>query len=551
MNESSAAMAAVDGLPRRPQEQAFLVASQRVSMVVLLGLVLWSANRSLPFVWFLLMFYGLAATFNQWRVTTGRGESFASLPFYWTSAALVLAIARGTAGGELLLVLFLYPLTMCTLLHGVRHALALGAVSAALWVLDLSRWGMEPTHALPALAFLLLPVITSVISYPMAALRQRNLLVADLDQHLDPRRGLVAVGLELGERLRKSTHARRVLICHRDAERPTVLVCDADEGAYAASGVLGDRVLAMLGHLHPVPLAWDVRDTPRADRSTKGQTWADESPPGALLKDLAQLLEADHLHLVPDAPGKASTGWMLVVYGPDAGWRQRSWPLPHLAGFAADMRRLLQQASYLDRLQEEIAAHERSRIGRDMHDSAIQPYLGLKFAIEGLALRSEPENRLHTQIQELRGVCDAELVELRRTVSALRAGDHTGENSLAAALQRQCSRFARLFEIQVDLQVPAELPASRTLVSALLHMVNEGLNNVRRHTQAQRVWIHLSDVPGALQLVIRDDAGKQSGKAAPDFEPRSLTERARELGGVLELRRPNGLDTEIHITVPT
>ena len=101
MNESSAAMAAVDGLPRRPQEQAFLVASQRVSMVVLLGLVLWSANRSLPFVWFLLMFYGLAATFNQWRVTTGRGESFASLPFYWTSAALVLAIARGTAGGEL------------------------------------------------------------------------------------------------------------------------------------------------------------------------------------------------------------------------------------------------------------------------------------------------------------------------------------------------------------------------------------------------------------------------------------------------------------------
>lgn len=551
MSERAASMAGVEGVARRAQEVTSLAAAQRVSMVVLLGLVLLSADRSQPYVWVLIAVFGVTALLNLWRASTGRTGSYAKPWFYWSSAAVVVLIARGTSGGVMLLVLFLYPLTMCTVMHGLRHGFALGAAAAAVWMLDLRGWGMEQTDALPALAMVLLPVITSVASYPVAALRQRIQLVAELDQQLDPRRGLVAVGLEVGERLRQATAARRVLICHRDAETPTVLVCDADEGAYAASAALGDRVLAMLADLPAAPHAFDARDARRSGGPSNAQQWADQPPPGASLEDLAQLLDADHLQLVPDAPGKASTSWMLVAYGPDTGWRHRPWPLQPLAGFAADLRRLLQQASYVDRLQEEIAAHERSRIGRDLHDSALQPYLGLKFAIEGLALRCDPGNPLQVQIQELRGVCDSELVELRRTVSALRAGDTSGENSLAAALQRQCSRFARLFEIQVELQVPAELPASRTLVSALLHMVNEALNNVRRHTQAQRVWIHLSDVPGALQLVIRDDAGQRSGKAAPDFEPRSLTERARELGGVLELRRPNGLDTEIHITVPT
>ncbi len=136
-------------------------------------------------------------------------------------------------------------------------------------------------------------------------------------------------------------------------------------------------------------------------------------------------------------------------------------------------------------------------------------------------------------------------------VAALRTGAISGDNMLAAALQRQCSRFARLFDIQVDLQVPADVPASAKAVNALLHMVNEALNNVRRHTQARQVWVSLTELPGALQLVVRDDAGQRSGKAAPAFEPRSLSERAHELGGAVELRQRNGLDIEIVVTLPS
>lgn len=551
MADSRSAPWGADAMIQRPHEVPTLVATQRLCMVVLAALALLSAGRSQPWVWLLVLGFGMAASANLWRVVTGRASSTSDISYYWAATLFPVLVARGTEGGALLLVLLLYPLTMSTLLHGLRHGLLLGLGSAAVWLLDVNGAGLELQRTPVALAFVLLPLITSLISAAIAAQRQRLQLVAELEQSLDPRRGLAAVGVALAERLRTACAARRVLVCHCDAEVPTVLVSDADDGNFAASAGLGGRVLALLNGLPKEPLAIQASSGFISNGLERRHQAAEQQAAAAPLMELAQLLEAELLQLVPDAPGSQSTGWTLVAYGADQDARPSLWPLPTLAGFAGDMRRLLQQASYVDRLQEEITAHERSRIGRDLHDSAIQPYMGLKFAIEALALRCDGGNPLHAHVQELRNVCEAELVELRKTVSALRAGGGGGENSLAMALQRQCARFARLFGIQVELQVPADLAMGRTLMSALLHMVNEALNNVRRHTEARKVWVSLATVPGALHLVIRDDAGQRQGKPMPPFEPRSLTERALELGGSLELRRHHGLDTELHITLPT
>lgn len=551
MSKDHSALLPADEVAHRWHESPSLASASRVAVVVLVALVLWSENRSQPWVWGVLLAMGSAATFNLWHVSAGRGGSQSELFHHWAAAFFVLVIARGTEGGALLLVLLLHPLAMCTVLQGVRHGFVLGAFAAAAWTVDFNGPGVDHEAALPALALLLVPLIMSAVVRPMAALRQRMQLANELERELDPRRGLQAVGLEAGERLRLATGARRVLVCHWDTEVPTVLVCDADDGSFVASAALSTQTWALLARLSAVPRALRLRSADKPGGRQARAEPPDLRPERALMINLAQLLEAEFVQLVPDAPGQAQTGWIVVAYGTEEERRKGRWPLQPLAGFAIELRRLLQVASYMDHLQDEIAANERSRMGRDLHDSAIQPYLGLKFAIEGLALRCEPGNPLYARFHELRGVCDAELVELRKTVAALRGADDGGEKAMAAALQRQCKRFAKRFEIQVDLQLGTELPASRKLVSALLHMVNEALNNVRRHTQARRVWVSLTHAPGSLRLVIRDDAGQRSGKAAPAFEPRSLAERARELGGALELRRHNGLNTEIRITLPT
>ncbi len=268
---------------------------------------------------------------------------------------------------------------------------------------------------------------------------------------------------------------------------------------------------------------------------------------GASLEKLAQLLEMRMVVVVPLMRYERRHGYLLV------GLRQprvRVQEVAALADAAPELFRLIEQAALVDRLQEESAAHERVRIGRDLHDSAIQPYLGLKYAVEGVACRVAPDNPLRADIDALLELVNGELSALREIISGLRSGDGPGDNALVPAVRRQVRRFGLLFGIEVELDCPDELATSRALAGALFHMLNEAMNNVRKHSPARKVWVALSQQDGRIELRVRDDAGSREGKAQPDFQPRSLIERAAALGGDVELRRIDGRDTELVISVP-
>ena len=537
-----------DTVSRRMEELRPLASASRVSTNFLVLVVLWADGGASP--WLLVMITVALAwlCLSLWREVSGRSNTLRPL-WFALAMLLMLTAVRSIDHGGLLIPLITHPLTMVSLLYGLRLGMAYAGITALGLLLSLNPPGLDLAHLWPALGMLLVPPLMVVVSRPLAALRQRIALAAELERELDPRRGLQAVGLVIAERLRSATAAQRVIICHRDAEAPTVLVADHDDSGYAASPALSAQLLTLLAQLPAGMMSLNLR-------VGVGKPWASEAPPAArlaaepLVRQLASLLDAELLQLAPVAPGEPQSGWMLVAYGRDATPRKRPWPLHTLAAFATEMRRVQQQASYADSLQAEIAAHERARIGRDLHDSAVQPYLGLKFAIDVVAQHCTPDNPVHGQIQDLRQFCETELNELRDTVAVLRSGEVRGDNTLVPALRRQVKRFATLFGIQTTLQVPEQLVASRALAGAVLHMVNEALNNVRRHTRAQNAWVSLTLEQGLLQLVVRDDAGQRSGQPAPAFEPRSLAERARELGGRLELRRHQNLDTEIHITIP-
>lgn len=537
---------------RRVDEMRPLSTTSRVATLLIVLLTLWSHGRTQPWALAVLGMALLWTAVHLWRETTGRGSVLGGPVFFLSTIPMMLVVVHSTVHGGLLIPLVIHPLTMITLLFGLRLGLTAAAVGTAGLLISPQPLGVDTQYLLPALGLLLLPLLASVASRPIAALRQRVHLAAELERELDPRRGLLAVGLVIADRLRLATGAQWVIVCHRDAEAPTVLVADQDDSAYEASPTLAARLLPLLAELPVELMSMTASNAPGAGL-TSDLPVSMRPAIEPRVRQIADLLEAHTLQLVPDAPGEARSGWILVAYARGRADRSKGggpWPLRPLAAFATEMRRLLQQASYVDSLQAEIAAHERARIGRDLHDSAVQPYLGLKFAIDVVAQRCAPDNPLHAQVQDLCRFCEAELNELRDTVAVLRSGEVRGDNALLPALRRQAQRFTALFGIQTSLELPDELVASRALSGAVLHMVNEALNNVRRHTRAKNVWVKLALQPAALHLVVRDDAGRRSGFPAPGFEPRSLTERAREMGGTLELRRHQGLDTEIHITIP-
>jgi signal transduction histidine kinase len=88
----------------------------------------------------------------------------------------------------------------------------------------------------------------------------------------------------------------------------------------------------------------------------------------------------------------------------------------------------------------------------------------------------------------------------------------------------------------------------RSLAQAVFHMVNEALNNARRHTQARRVEIELKVIERQLKLCVRNDHGGRA-MAPTAFHPRSLSERAQAFGGQVEVSTQAD-QTDIVITMP-
>src|SRR5678809_1131489 len=67
-----------------------------------------------------------------------------------------------------------------------------------------------------------------------------------------------------------------------------------------------------------------------------------------------------------------------------------------------------------------IIADERQKISRDIHDSAVQPYIGLKLALEALARKVPPDHPLYKDIARLVDMTSMEIAGLRRYVKGLK-----------------------------------------------------------------------------------------------------------------------------------
>jgi signal transduction histidine kinase len=469
------------------------------------------------------------------------------------------------------------------------------------------------SHSLPTWLILVLVPAAALLARPMSLLRRRIALIGDLGAKLDPRRGLQPICTELAERLRHSAQADVVALVLPSAHRTPAVVATRAEGSFIAKPAVHTELETLLSSTPSCPVSfvqrpwWDlrrrtlvhttVRPPPHATGSlrraakpsAKGGPHADSllrtqpvaldtangglptnaSPPSQLdsafisahlpttrrqslalappLATLAQLLDVRSLHVVP-----------LTRYGRDNGHFVVGYKHIHnnlhdvfaLAGAAPELLRIIEQAALVDQLQEETASHERARIGRDLHDSAIQPYLGLKYAVECVALRIPHDNPARAEVDALADLVNSEVAALRELISGLRTGNDGGDSALVPAVRRQVRRFALLFGIEVDIDCPDNLPTTRALASALFHMVNEVLNNIRKHTCATHVWIRLWIDAGAFWIVVSDDAGTVQGMASQAFRPTSLSERAAELGGSLKVSHPDGLNVELAIQIP-
>ena len=497
--------------------------------------------------------YGGWAAYVLWAEAAGRARP--GMPWhFWVDIGWSALMLQLTDSVSLMLVItMVQPVVLASIGYGVQHGVALALFGAASVLFNRGAGSMtelSPTQVALALAVLFVVPCTALLARPMSLMRSRMALIDELGQQLDPRRGLEPICSALVERLRTGIDAELVALVLPSNLGAPAMIASRDEGSFRAGAGVHERIESLLRELPPCPATYASRSwwDPRHPTRLFGEhDVAVAKRHTTQLAALAALLDVRCLHVVPLVRYTRQHGHLVVGYRSPC---DRAVRVSDLSQTATELLRIVEQAALVDQLQEESAGHERARIGRDLHDSAIQPYLGLKYAVECVAMRIPHDNPARAEVDALAELVNGEVGALRELISGLRTGSARGDNALVPAVRRQVRRFALLFGIEIDLDCPGSLHTTRALASALFHMVNEALNNVRKHTEARHVRIALSSEGRCIRLRVRDDGAAVSGRPAGDFVPGSLSERARELGGSLQLTRPDGLNTELVIEVP-
>ena len=250
---------------------------------------------------------------------------------------------------------------------------------------------------------------------------------------------------------------------------------------------------------------------------------------------LASMLDAHQYLSMPVYYRHEAVGRMYIINGP-------------AGADAADMEFLLQLMDHvtpvmenirlIDNLASDAAEQERRRIAADIHDSVIQPYLGLQFGLAALDQKLEAGNTsIRGDIHELLELTNHELAELRRFVWGLRAGEERMD-VLLPAIERFAERFSLVTGIKVDVEAHGKVKVNDRLAAELFQIVAEGLSNVRRHAFCRDARVEISCKNSSLLLQIKNsrpransEFERNGNEYVKTFRPHSIAERAASLGG--------------------
>jgi signal transduction histidine kinase len=227
--------------------------------------------------------------------------------------------------------------------------------------------------------------------------------------------------------------------------------------------------------------------------------------------------------------------------------------------WCAHLYRLRQLAKEFNiRLQERVG--ERTRVARELHDTLLQSF-------QGLLLRFQTaSNLLPTRPQEAKQKLDSAIdlaaqaiTEGRGAVQGLRDST-TLTNDLPVALSTLAGELAAdktknlpIFEVNVEGEPRDLQPMQRDEV---YRIAGEALRNAFRHAQASRIEVEIHYDAQELRLRIRDDGegipAEVAGADGPTghFGLRGMGERAKLIGGHLEMWSSAKSGTEIELTIP-
>src|SRR5262249_26192426 len=203
--------------------------------------------------------------------------------------------------------------------------------------------------------------------------------------------------------------------------------------------------------------------------------------------------------------------------------------------------------------------NERTRIARELHDTLLQSFLGVRFRFQ--AARNLLPNRPAEAIDGLDRALDQAgqaIKDGREAIQGLRSSTLV-QSELADAigvLGAERSDVDPIGATTLNIDVEGRARDLPPLVrDDVYRIAAEAIRNAFKHAQARRIDVNIGYNPAAFRVLVKDDG---TGIDAKRFEEPDdghwglpgMRERAELLGGTLRLMSKPGAGTQVEVTVP-
>jgi len=242
------------------------------------------------------------------------------------------------------------------------------------------------------------------------------------------------------------------------------------------------------------------------------------------------------------------------------------------------------QAQVLGQQRALAAAEERERLGRELHDGLgqVMGYVNMQAQAIRALLQSGQTDPAVSVARQLEQVAQDAHADVRAYILGIRTDAAVPAAGFLAALRLYLDALERAYGFRVTLDLPPSLEINSGMglftpqvEAQLLHIIQEGLTNVRKHAGVDAARVSLALEARQAEIVIADegvgfgiwDWGLGAGESpiplrgtqavpSPQSPPPNhfglamMAERARAVGGSVDVASAPGQGTTVTVRMP-
>lgn len=200
--------------------------------------------------------------------------------------------------------------------------------------------------------------------------------------------------------------------------------------------------------------------------------------------------------------------------------------------------------------EQRAAESERRRLAREVHDVLAYTLTSLIMMMEAaIDLAGQQEGPLRQHLERIRDQTKEGVLEVRRTLQAIRRVEPTPETGLKAIF-RLVQSFDKATHLRIRLHLgdaPMSFGAEKDRIA--YRAVQEGISNALRHGRATEIGIHVARQGAGVAIAIVDN-GTGFGVLSEGFGIMGIRERVSQVGGTVEIRGEPGTGTRLSVWIP-